>query len=99
MSRERMIQAIAAHSMDLPFALQCKKILAGEIDTKELYLKTGAFTRAILDGDFRKAIKYADTLNIAAFVAELKEGDYDKELHKLCNARMSMIGMGPRNFP
>jgi hypothetical protein len=93
-----MLQAIAEHSTDQPFALQCKKILAGEIDTKELYRNTGAFTRGILDGDFKKAIKYADTLNIVAFIAELATGNYDMELHKLCREREKMIGLDRPKF-
>jgi hypothetical protein len=95
---DKMLQAIIDHSFDLKEVEKCKKILDGSIDRKREYMYTGAFTRAILDGDFRTAVRFADKENIVAFVALLAEGNYPRHFHKALSERMHLIGMDRPKF-
>jgi len=95
---EEMIKYIIEHSFDDHSIKFFQRILSGEADRQREYTYTGAFKQAILDGDFKTAIRFADKSNIMAFVALLAEGDYDISLHRLLNARMYMLKMPGATF-
>ncbi|MFL5730008.1 MAG: hypothetical protein ACJ75J_11025 [Cytophagaceae bacterium] len=88
---EVMIRYIIAHSKNEQELQYFQRIQSGEADIKWEYTYRGAYTRGVLDGDFKTAIRYASHDNIKAFIALVSEGNYDISIHKLLNDRMFML--------